>query len=169
VSELAPPEGGVALDAGCGTGRALPVLREAVGRSGLVVGIDVTRAMLAEANRMGRDRMATLVRADVDNLPLPAGVVDVILAAGLVPHCPYPAATLLELARVTRPGGRLAIFHPVGRALLAARHGRVATDDDVMAPTQLRPALEMAGFSVIEMDDGDDRYLALAVRRARRR
>ena len=169
VTELDPPEGGVALDVGCGTGRALPVLREAVGRSGLVIGVDVTRAMLAEAKRAGRDGMAMLVRADAGNLPLPGGVVDVILAAGLLPHCPDAAATLLELARVTAPGGRLAIFHPVGRAALAARHGRVPTDDDVMAPAQLCPALEAAALSVIEMDDGDDRYLALAVKRGRRR
>jgi len=110
-----------------------------------------------------------LVRADAATLPLPGGVVDVIFAAGLLPHCPDAAATLLELARVTRPGGRLAIFHPVGRTALAARHGRVPNDDDVMAPAQLRPALEAAALSVIEMDDGDDRYLALAVKRGRRR
>ena len=157
------------VDAGCGTGRALPFLRDAVGRSGLVLGVDVTRAMLAEARMMGRDRMATLVRADAANLPLPDAVVDVIFAAGLLPHCPAPAAALVELARVTRPGGRLAIFHPVGRAVLAARHGRVPTDDDILAPTHLRPALATAAFAVIEMDDSDDRYLALAVRRGRRR
>jgi SAM-dependent methyltransferase len=125
--------------------------------------------MLAQAKGVGRDRMAMLVRADAGNLPLPDGVVDVIFAAGLLPHCSDAAVTLLELARVTRHGGRLAIFHPVGRAALAARHGRVPTDDDVMAPAQLRPVVEATGFSVIQMDDGDDRYLALAVKRGRRR
>jgi SAM-dependent methyltransferase len=158
----------VALDAGCGTGRALPVLRDAVGRSGLVVGVDVTRAMLAEAKRLGRDRLATLVRADTGCLPLPGGVVDVIFAAGLLPHSPDAAAAVLELARVTRPRGRLAIFHPIGRAALAARHGRVPSNDDAMAPKRLSPALEAAGFAVVEVDDGDDRYLLLAERRARR-
>jgi SAM-dependent methyltransferase len=158
----------VALDAGCGSGRALPILRDAVGRSGLVVGVDVTRAMLAEAGTMGRDRMAALVRADTGCLPLPGGVVDVIFAAGLIPHSPDPAAAVFELARVTRLRGRLAIFHPIGRAALAARHGRVLSDDDALAPKRLRPALKAAGFTVIEVDDGDDRYLVLAERRARR-
>jgi hypothetical protein len=71
---------------------------------------------------------------------------------------------LLELARVTRTGGRLAIFHPIGRAALAARHGNVPSDDDVVAPNRLKPALEETGFRLILIDDGEDRYLALAER-----
>ncbi|MFF9055933.1 methyltransferase domain-containing protein [Streptomyces erythrochromogenes] len=49
---LAP--GGVAVDLGCGTGRAMPALREQVGAGGRVLGIDVTPAMLAAAARHGR-------------------------------------------------------------------------------------------------------------------
>jgi len=164
ITELAPPAGGVAVDAGCGTGRALPALREAVGRGGVVVGVDITPAMLAEATRLGRDRAAALVRADTDELPLADGAADVIFAAGLLPHCPDPVGGLIELARVTRPGGRLAIFHPIGRQALAARHGRVPSDDDVVAPARLTPALEAAGFSLIFVDDSEERYLALAER-----
>jgi SAM-dependent methyltransferase len=167
IAELAPPAGGVAVDAGCGTGRALPALREAVGPSGVVIGVDVTAAMLAEAVRLGRHRAGALVRADTDQLPLPGGGADVIFAAGLLPHCPDLAAALFELARVTRPGGRLAIFHPIGRAALAARHGRVPSDEDVVAPSRLTPALEETGFRLVLIDDSEHRYLALAERAGR--
>lgn len=45
-------------------------------------------------------------------------------AAGLLPHLSDPDLGLTELARVTVPDGRLVLFHPSGRAALAARHGR---------------------------------------------
>src|SRR5262249_32120252 len=47
VAETDIPSGGVAIDVGCGTGRALPALRSAVGPTGTVLGIDVTVEMLA--------------------------------------------------------------------------------------------------------------------------
>src|SRR5438874_9038152 len=49
VAELAPPSGGAVADVGCGTGRALPELRAAVGETGTVIGLDLTVEMLAEA------------------------------------------------------------------------------------------------------------------------
>ncbi|HEY8692016.1 MAG TPA: class I SAM-dependent methyltransferase [Chloroflexota bacterium] len=69
IRELAPPLGGRALDAGCGTGRALPFLRAAVGAAGDVVGLDLTPEMLAEAHRLGRDQLAHLLVADGERLP----------------------------------------------------------------------------------------------------
>ena len=47
--------------------------------------------------------------------------------------CRTPVAALRELARVTRPGGLLALFHPVARAVLAGRHGRALAPTDRMA------------------------------------
>jgi len=123
VAELAPPAGGTALDAGCGTGRALPALRDHVGITGTVIAVDLTVEMLAEATRRGRAALAVLFIADVARLPLDSASVDVIFAAGLLAHLPDPLAGLTELARVPRPDGRLALFHPIGRATLARRHG----------------------------------------------
>jgi hypothetical protein len=67
-------------------------------------------------------------------------------------------------ARVTAPGGRLALFHPVGRAVLAARHGRRLTPADVRAEPNLRPLLRDAGWTLTAYHDTDERYRALAVR-----
>ena len=41
---------------------------------------------------------------------------------------------------MVRPGGSFALFHPIGRAALAARHGRQITPDDLRAEPNLRPA-----------------------------
>ncbi|MGV9290199.1 class I SAM-dependent methyltransferase [Streptomyces sp. NPDC003719] len=164
VAELGLRAGDRVLDAGCGTGRALPPLRAAVGPSGVVVGADLTPAMLEAAVRAGRDRDGRLLLADVAALPLRSGSLDAVFAAGLIAHLPDPAGDLRELARVVRPGGVLALFHPIGRAALAARQGRRITPDDLRAEPSLRPLLAGSGWRMTSYADEDARFLALAVR-----
>jgi ubiquinone/menaquinone biosynthesis C-methylase UbiE len=157
-------EGDRVLDAGCGTGRALPPLRAAVGPSGVVLGIDVTPAMLQAAVRAGRHHAGRLLLADVAVLPLRSGCLDAVFAAGLLAHLPHPVETLRELARGVRQGGILALFHPIGRAALAARQGRRITPDDLRAEANLRPLLARSGWRMTSYVDEDARFLALAVR-----
>ncbi|WP_371679950.1 class I SAM-dependent methyltransferase [Streptomyces sp. NBC_01276] len=165
VGELGLGPGDRVLDAGCGTGRALPPLRAAVGPSGTVLGVDLTERMLAAAREAGRDADGTLLLADVARLPLRDGSLDAVFAAGLIAHLPDPAANLRELARAVRPGGRLALFHPIGRAALAARHGRELTPDDLRAEHNLRPLLSGSGWDMTSYADEDAHFLVLAARR----
>jgi SAM-dependent methyltransferase len=165
IAELRLAGGDVVLDVGAGTGRAMEALRHAVGPTGVVLAADATWEMLAAAVDAERAALGHLVLADALALPLPAGCVDAVFAAGIVHHLPPPDHGLGELARVTRPGARLAVFHPIGRAALAARHGHEVSDDDVLAPAQLERLLEANGWQLVSLDDGDDRYLALARRR----
>ncbi|MEU0721073.1 methyltransferase domain-containing protein [Streptomyces lavendulocolor] len=164
VAAMGLRPGGAVLDAGCGTGRALPYLRAAVGAGGTVVGLDLTPAMLAAAVRAGRAGHGVLLLGDVGRLPLRDGALDAVFGAGLVSHLARPEEDLRELARAVRPGGRLALFHPVGRAALAARHGRRVTADDLRAEPNLRPLLAASGWRMISYVDEDDRFLALADR-----
>lgn len=164
VGDLGLREGDRVLDAGCGTGRALTPLRAAVGPSGVVIGADLTPAMLEAAVRAGRDRDGHLVLADVGALPLRSVSLDAVFGAGLIAHLPRPAENLRELARVVRPGGTLALFHPIGRAALAARQGRQITPEDLRAEPNLRPLLAGSGWRMTSYVDEDDRFLALAVR-----
>jgi SAM-dependent methyltransferase len=164
VAELGLRHGDAVMDAGCGTGRALPALREAVGPDGLVLGVDLTAEMLGAAVRAGRDALGQLLLADVAGLPLRDGSLDVVFGAGLITHLPHPEENLRELARVVRPGGRLALFHPIGRAALAARQGRRITEGDLRAEPSLRPLLADSGWRMISYADEDTRFLALAVR-----
>jgi SAM-dependent methyltransferase len=165
IDELGVPTGGRTLDVGCGTGRALPLLRAAVGARGVVLGLDATPEMLAEARRLGREQVAFLLLGDAHRLPLADSSLDAIFAAGLVEHLTDPSAGLAELARVTRPGGRLAIFHPISRAALAARRGGTPSDDDALSPRRLPGLLDGAGWRAERIDDGEECYLALATRR----
>jgi len=164
IRELNIPSGASTLDVGCGTGRALPFLRAWVGETGQVVGVDVTPGMIAEANRRGRAEFGQLLVADLMRLPFAGSQFDVVLAAGVISHLVDPQAGLAEIARVTRTGGVLAIFHPIGRTALAARRGGTLSEDDVLAVRQIRPMLAECGWSLKFIDDGLERYLAIAIR-----
>jgi SAM-dependent methyltransferase len=164
VREMKLPLGATVLDVGCGTGRALPALRTAVGPQGTVVGLDFTPQMLDVARPRGHAARAHLVLANARRLPVRPATATAIFAAGLVGHAPDVDPVLTELARVCAPGGRLALFHASGRAALATRHGRVLSDDEAMAEPGLRAALHRAGWGLFVYDDAVDRFFALALR-----
>ena len=158
--------GDVVADIGCGTGRALPYLREAVGPAGGVLGVELTLEMLAEVRAAGRGAGVGLLLGDALRLPLPDGVLGGAFAAGLVNHLPDPVAGLAEIARATRRGGRLALFHPTGRVALAARHGRTVGPDEPLSEGRLTRNLAAAGWRLDVYDDAAERFLAVAVRAA---
>ena len=164
AAELDPPEGGTVLDLGCGTSRALRPLRTQIGPEGVVLALDATWEMLRAASEAGRQQFGDLVAADALDLPLPDECLDAILAAGILHHLPEPDHGLAELHRTARPGARLAVFHPIGRATLAARHGGTISDEDFLAAPNLERALRDHGWELASIDDGEERYLALAVR-----
>ena len=165
VDQLSLSPGDAAIDAGCGSGRALAPLRAAVGPQGAVLGIDATPAMLHEAARLGRKSISVCAVGNVEQLPVRDNCVAGILAAGLLPHLPDPVATLGEMARVAQPGARLGVFHPISRLALAARHrDRGAhTRDMSIDPHLIGPLLAQGGWTLELLDDADDHYLALAV------
>jgi SAM-dependent methyltransferase len=91
------------LDAGCGTGRFGTVFTR---RGSLVVGVDPDAGMVAIA----RSRLAgRCVRGASEDLPFPAETFDLTVAVTVLEFVTDPAAAVAELARVTRPGGRILI------------------------------------------------------------
>jgi ubiquinone/menaquinone biosynthesis C-methylase UbiE len=125
----------------------------------------VTPEMLGAARRRSITAKAALILADARSLPFADASADAIFAAGLVHHLPDSGAGLRELARVTRPGGLLVLFHPSGRAALAARHGRVLSPDELLAEGVLRRCAEATGWGLTVYDDAPQRFFALAERR----
>jgi SAM-dependent methyltransferase len=116
--------------------------------------------MLAVATARGE----VLIQADACRLPFGDRTLDAIFAAGLLMHLPDPDAGLRELAREVRPGGRLVLFHPSGRAALAARHGRTIRPDEPLSEQPLRRSTAATGWRLDTYDDADHRFLALATR-----
>jgi SAM-dependent methyltransferase len=111
------PQGGVALDIGSGPGNVTASLARAAGPEGLALGVDISEAMLVRAVRNEAGPQVGFIRADAQRLPLRDNTVDAVVSTAVLQLVPHPATALAEMARVLRPGGRLAIMVPtVGRA-----------------------------------------------------
>jgi ubiquinone/menaquinone biosynthesis C-methylase UbiE len=96
------------LDLGCGTGRLLPLLSEAVGPTGLVIGGDLCSAMLEVARRRVRESggRISLIQLDATwDLPFPSESFDCVCALGLIQEVLAPRTLLEEILRIIRPGG----------------------------------------------------------------
>ena len=132
--ELHP--GDHALEVGCGAGDDALALRAIVGPGGRVVGVDSSATMISEAHRRAAssDLPVDLLVADARDLRLPDDAFDACRIERVLQHLDDPIRALREVARVTRPGGRIVAIEPdygtlsiegasrqVTRELLAAR------------------------------------------------
>lgn len=143
------PAGGVALDVGCGPGSITASLARAVGADGLALGVDVSEPMLARAVRVQAGAQAGFLRADAQQLPLRDNTVDAVVSIAVLQLIPDPMAALGEMARVLKPGGRIALMVPtVGLASriwqLPLKSGVRVFGDDEIADT-----LEGYGFTSV--------------------
>jgi SAM-dependent methyltransferase len=106
------------LDAGCGMGRYLRVAAEGAAD---VVGVDLSQAVQAARALTSGLRNVHLVRGDLLRAPLLHGCFDHIYSLGVLDHTPNPRAAFLTLARLLKPGGRIAIWvYPRERPALEA-------------------------------------------------
>ena len=107
------------LDLGCGFGRHA---FEAARRGGNVIAVDRSAEELQQVNALfaamraqGEIPVSTItraVRADLLALPFPDDYFDVIMASEVLEHIPDDERAMAEIARVVRPGGRVAVTVP---------------------------------------------------------
>jgi SAM-dependent methyltransferase len=109
------PPAGIALDVGSGPGSVTASLARAAGPGGLALGVDISEPMLARAVRAEAGPQVGFLRADAQRLPLRDQTVDAVLSIAVLQLIPDPTATLAEISRVLRPGGRLAVMVPIVR------------------------------------------------------
>lgn len=95
------------LDGGCGMGRYIRVAAEAGAR---VVGIDLSEAVIAARELTSGLTDVALVRGDLLRTPFGPGTFDCIYSLGVLDHTPNPRGAFLELAKLLRPGGRIAVW-----------------------------------------------------------
>lgn len=109
------PPGGIALDVGSGPGSVTASLARSAGPDGLALGVDISEPMLARAVRAQAGPQVGFLRANAQRLPLRDQTVDAVVSIAVLQLIPDPAAALSEIARVLRPGGRLAVMVPIVR------------------------------------------------------
>jgi len=157
--------GEVVVDLGCGGGLDVFLAAARVGPNGKAIGIDMTPEMLELARRNAASSALTNVefhQSTIERLPLPAASVDCIISNCVINLAPDKPAVFREMARVLKPGGRLAVSdialkQPLPEELgsdLMAYIGCIAGAITIEAYQQ---GLAAAGFSAVQiLDSGAD-------------
>jgi ubiquinone/menaquinone biosynthesis C-methylase UbiE len=100
------------LEVGCGTGRNLPYLREVVGRTGHVYGVDISPGMLAKAHELcEREQWTNIDLLEQDALDFaPSAPLDGVMFGLSYNTMPHHLAVLHHVWTLLRPGGTLVIM-----------------------------------------------------------
>lgn len=111
ADRLAVGEGDTVLDVGCGTGTEVRRLAERVGSTGRSVGVEPHPGLRGVAldRRAEEGSEAEFVDGLAGALPFDDECVDAIRCERVLQHLADPQAALTDMARVLRPGGRLAL------------------------------------------------------------
>jgi arsenite methyltransferase len=155
--------GEVVVDLGSGGGLDVFLAASKVGPTGKAIGIDMTSEMLALArkNAAGYDNVE-FYQSTIDNLPLPDASVDCVISNCVINLAPDKPAVFREIARVLKPGGRLAVSDialkqplppEVGDSLMAY----VGCIAGAIPIGNYKAGLAAAGFAAVQViDSGAD-------------
>jgi SAM-dependent methyltransferase len=153
-------EGETVLDLGSGGGIDVLLSARRVGETGTVYGIDMTDEMLALARANARAagaRNVHFLKGVIEDLPLPAASVDVVISNCVVNLSPQKDRVLTEIARVLVPGGRIGISDVVAEDRLtqpdrAARGSHVGCIAGAMSVSEYRAGLAAVGLEEIDVE-----------------
>lgn len=107
-----PQPGEWVLDLGCGKGMDVFIASKKVGDSGHVIGVDMTREMLATARKIADKRSFDNVEfrlGEIEHLPVADNTVDVTISNCVINLSTDKQQVYDEIYRVLKPGGRIGI------------------------------------------------------------
>ncbi|MCK4801595.1 MAG: arsenite methyltransferase, partial [Anaerolineales bacterium] len=159
VTLAALQEGQTVLDLGSGGGIDCFLAAKKVGKTGKVIGVDMTSAMIKRANtnkaKLGADNVEFRL-GQIEKIPVEDNTVDVIISNCVINLSPDKPAVFREAYRVLNPGGKLAVSDIVTegelpesvKSSLSAWAGCVAGALDVKDYVE---AIEDAGFENVDV------------------
>ena len=158
LAQLSPGE--TVLDLGSGGGIDVLLSAKRVGPSGKAYGLDMTDEMLALAREnQGKAGVtnAEFLKGEIEQIPLPAGSVDVIISNCVINLSADKDRVLAEAFRVLKPGGRFAVSDVVVRGEVPSEIRRsvelwIGCVAGALEEGEYRAKLDKAGFEAIEVE-----------------
>jgi arsenite methyltransferase len=158
VAELR--EGETVLDLGSGGGIDVILSAKRVGPAGVAYGLDMTDEMLALAQRNAREAgiaNAHFLKGVIEQIPLPAESVDVVISNCVINLSVDKPAVLAEIGRVLKLGGRIGISDVVAEDELTAadralRGSYVGCIAGALSAGEYKAGLEAAGFEEVSVE-----------------
>jgi arsenite methyltransferase len=153
-------EGETVLDLGSGGGIDVILSARRVGPSGTAYGLDMTDEMLALARQNAKEAGVPNVhflKGIIEQIPLPADSVDVVISNCVINLSTDKAAVLAEIGRVLRPGGRVGVSDVVAEDRLSAaeraeRGSFVGCIAGALSRDEYVAGLEAAGFDDVTVE-----------------
>jgi arsenite methyltransferase len=157
VADLA--QGETVLDLGSGGGIDVILSAKRVGHTGLAYGLDMTDEMLALARRNAEQagvKNVIFLKGMIEQVPLPAESVDVVISNCVINLSTNKAAVLAEMARVLKPGGRVGVSDVVAEDRLsqeerAQRGSYVGCIAGALSKSEYEAGLAAAGFEDVSV------------------
>jgi arsenite methyltransferase len=158
VAEL--HEGETVLDLGSGGGIDVILSAKRVGETGIAYGLDMTDEMLALARQNAEQagiRNAIFLKGVIEEIPLPADSVDVVISNCVINLSVDKPAVLTEIVRVLKPGGRIGISDIVAEDHLspeerATRGSYVGCIAGALSKAEYEAGLDAAGFENVSVE-----------------
>ena len=157
--------GEVVVDLGSGGGLDVFLASKMVGSEGRAIGIDMTPAMIERARANAASGGYTNVefyQSTIDEIPLPDASVDCVISNCVLNLAPDKPAVFREIARILKPGGRLAVSDialkgELPEALARSMAAYVGCIGGAISFDDYRAGLSAAGFEHVEIvDSGKD-------------
>jgi SAM-dependent methyltransferase len=158
-------EGEVVVDLGSGGGLDVFLAAKKVGPTGKAIGIDMTPQMIELAKRNAAKAAVANVEfhlASIDNLPLPDASVDIVISNCVINLAPDKNKVFREIARVLKPGGRVAVSDialkkPLPREIEFDVMAYVGCIAGAISVEEYDRGLKAAGFAAVQiLDSGAD-------------
>jgi arsenite methyltransferase len=163
TAHLRPGE--VVVDLGSGGGLDVFLAAKTVGPTGRAIGIDMTTAMIERARANAQSGGYTNVefyQSTIDQIPLPDASVDCVISNCVLNLAPDKPAVFREIARVLKPGGRVAVSdialkHELPEAVARSMAAYVGCIAGAIKIEDYKNGLLAAGFEHVEIvDSGAD-------------
>ena len=153
------------LDAGTGTGRLIPFIRQMVSNQGRIAAMDFSYEMLKIARKKHTQENLFIIQSEAEKLPFSQEIFDVVICFALFPHLSNKPEAVKEFHLLLKPGGCLYIAHTMSREDLNFFHSRVkgpVCQDFLPDDIEMEGMISSAGFQNVKIRNDENLYIAQA-------